>query len=101
MRLSSFIPILFARRNNTHQANGTIIGYDFRHLADSSRVLLAVFFRPAEVGIKTEPGIVAVENAGVDFPLDQVLFDGAGNGGFPRAGETGQSDGAAFGGSSC
>lgn len=75
--------------------NGGRVSEELGDLADAADVLVAVLFAEAEVLVEAEADVVAVEAVRGEAKVDEVLFEGCGDGGLARGREARQPDGEA------
>ena len=92
MHLPSQQPIRPVGRYETRDRHRRAVGEQFRDLGDPPDVLGAVGGREAEVLVQSEADVVAVEAVSREGVLQQVLFEGGGDGGFAGGGEAGEPD---------
>jgi len=82
-------PIRSIRRYKTRDRDGGAIGEQFCDFSDAADVLGAVGGGEAKVVVEAETDVVAVEAVGGEGVLQEVLFEGCGDGGFAGGGEAG------------
>lgn len=96
MQLSCQVPVLLRRTDKARNGNGAAIGEEERHLGYTADVLFAIRGGEAEILVKAEADIVAVEAVGGVVVVEEVLLEGGGDGRFARGGEAGEPDGETF-----
>ena len=92
MRLPCQRPIRPIRTDETGYRYGRGIGEQFCDFGDAADVFGAVGRGEAEVLIEAEADVVAIEAVGGEGVLEEVLFEGGGDGGFAGGGEAGEPD---------
>lgn len=85
-------PIGAIRRYKRRQGESAAIGEQQRDFGDASDILVSVSLAETEVFVEAEADVVAVETVGGVGGVEEVLFEGGGDGGFPAGGEAGEPD---------
>lgn len=92
MQFPRTLSILLIRGDEAGDCDSGAVGEEFGDLGDAADVLIAVFFREAEVFVEAEADVVAVEAVGGEAEVEEVLLEGGCDGGFARGGEAGEPD---------
>lgn len=72
----------------------SIVKSEDLYLSNSTNVLLTVLGREAQVFVQAKADIVAVETVSLQTEVEQMLFQGRGNGGLARGRKTSEPDGS-------
>src|SRR5262249_46322530 len=86
--LANQVTVGAIRRNKGRDANRSMAGKQLRHLADASNVLGAVDLGKPQVGAKSLADVIAVEQANLAAPIEQLPLQFGGNGGLARSRES-------------
>jgi len=92
MHLARQPPIGPVRRDEAGDGDAGAVGEELRDFGDAPDVFRAVGGGEAEVAVQAEADVVAVEAVGGEGVVEEVLFEGGGDGGFAGGGEAGQPD---------
>ena len=96
MQCARSVPVHPVGRDERGDCNGGAVGEELGDFGDAADVLIAVFFGEAQVFVKAEADVVAVQAVSVDSTVvKELVLELDGNGGFARRGEAGKPDGQA------